>query len=123
MLFIALETLIQIVFKLAGETLDPSQGLVALLRHALATPIVLAGFSLYFCGFLVWIGLLKDLDLGRAFPMTGIIYVTGFAAAVLLFGERPNAARILGVLVIVAGVVVLASDENSSPPEGEPADD
>jgi len=118
--FIALETLIQVVFKLAGATLDASHGLPALLLAAATTPLVLLGFALYFCGFLAWMLLLKDFDLGRAFPMTGVIYVATFAAAIGLFHERPNVARVLGVLVIMAGVVLLSADENSRPPEGGP---
>lgn len=112
-LFIALETTIQVVFKLAGPNLDLDQGLLALARHALTTPIVLLGFGLYFCGFIVWMTLLKDLDLGRAFPLTAMGVVATFGAAVVLFHERPNAVRIVGVLVIIAGVVLLAFDENS----------
>jgi len=113
LLFIALETTIQVVFKIAGAELDPDLGLAAMVRHAATTPIVLLGFALYFCGFLVWITLLKDLDLGRGFPMTAVVYIATFTAAILLFHERPNATRIVGVLVIMAGVVLLASDENS----------
>lgn len=112
-LFIALEAIIQIVFKLAGDTLSLDAGLLAMARQAAAAPIVLLGFSLYFCGFIVWLTLLKDLDLGRAFPLTAMIYVVTFAAGVLLFHERPNAVRIAGTLVIVAGVMLLAFDENS----------
>lgn len=111
--FIALETTIQVVFKLAGGDLDSDVGLAAMVHHALTTPIVLLGFGLYFCGFLVWMTLLKDLDLGRAFPMTALVYVATLAAAVFMFHERLNATRIVGVLVIMAGVVLLASDENS----------
>jgi drug/metabolite transporter (DMT)-like permease len=113
LLFIALETTIQVVFKIAGDTLNADAGLLTMVRQAATTPIVLLGFGLYFCGFIVWLTLLKDLDLGRAFPLTAMIYVATFLAAILLFHERPNATRILGALVIVAGVVLLAFDENS----------
>jgi drug/metabolite transporter (DMT)-like permease len=112
-LFIALETTIQVVFKIAGGGLDASQGVAALALHALTTPIVLLGFALYFCGFLLWMTLLKSLDLGRAFPMTAMVYVATLAAAVVFFHERPNAVRLLGILVIMTGVVLLAFDENS----------
>jgi drug/metabolite transporter (DMT)-like permease len=54
--------------------------------------------------------------------MTAIIYVTTFAAAVLLFGERPNVTRLVGLLVILAGVVLLVSDENSPASSKGPAD-
>lgn len=113
--FIALETTIQAVFKIAGGHLDAGAGLVPMLRQALATPVVLLGFGLYFCGFLVWMTLLKDLDLGRAFPMTGIVYVATFTVAVTVFHEALNPLRLLGVAVIIAGVTLLASDENSGP--------
>jgi drug/metabolite transporter (DMT)-like permease len=115
--FILLETTIQVVFKIAGGTLDAAQGLGPLLADALTTPIVLLGFFLYFCGFIVWMTLLKSLDLGRAFPMTAMVYVMTLAAAVVFFHERPNAVRLLGILVIVGGVVLLAFDENSPPSE------
>jgi drug/metabolite transporter (DMT)-like permease len=110
LLFIAVETATQVAFKFAGATLDDRSGLVHLVARALTTPVVLLGFGLYFCGFLIWMTILKDIDLGRAFPMTAIIYVSTLASAVLLFHEMLNATRIAGVMLIAAGVVMLASD-------------
>jgi drug/metabolite transporter (DMT)-like permease len=57
--------------------------------------------------------ILKDADLGRAFPMTATIYLSTLACAVLVFHEHLNLTRILGVAVIMAGVLLMASDENS----------
>jgi drug/metabolite transporter (DMT)-like permease len=117
LLFIAVETSTQIAFKYAGATLDDHAGLRHLIAHALATPVVFLGFGLYFCGFLIWLTILKDIDLGRAFPMTAVIYVSTLAAAVLLFHERLNATRIAGVLVIAVGVALLASDTGRAAPD------
>ena len=114
LLFIVVETSTQIAFKYAGATLDDRSGLGHLIAHALSTPVVFLGFGLYFCGFLIWLTILKDIDLGRAFPMTAVIYVSTLAAAVLLFHERLNATRIAGVLVIAVGVALLASDTGAS---------
>ena len=110
LLFIVVETATQVAFKYAGATLDDRSGLGRLIAHALTTPVVFLGFGLYFCGFLIWLTILKDIDLGRAFPMTAVIYVSTLAAAVLLFHERLNVTRIAGVLVIAVGVALLASD-------------
>jgi drug/metabolite transporter (DMT)-like permease len=110
LLFVLVETSTQVAFKYAGATLDDRSGLGHLIGHALATPVVFLGFGLYFCGFLIWLTILKDIDLGRAFPMTAVIYVSTLAAAVLLFHERLNPTRIAGVLVIAVGVALLASD-------------
>ncbi len=112
-LFVVVETAVQVVFKLAGATLDDSAGLLPLVRHAVNTPVVWLGFGLYFCGFLIWMTILKDVDLGRAFPMTATIYLATLAAAVLLFHEHLNPTRIAGVVVIVAGVLMLASDQDT----------
>jgi drug/metabolite transporter (DMT)-like permease len=120
-LFIAVETATQVVFKYAGATLDDRSGIGHLVAHALATPVVLLGFGLYFCGFLIWMTILKDLDLGRAFPMTAMVYVSTLVSAVLLFHEALSPTRIAGVTVIALGVVLLASDKDATPsiPKGE----
>ena len=118
LLFVTVETVTQIVFKFAGATLDDHAGLWAMVRHALSTPIVMVGFLLYFCGFLIWLTILKDVDLGRAFPMTATIYLATLATAVLIFHEQLNLTRVAGVVVIIAGVVLMASDEDS-PPAGD----
>ena len=112
-LFVAVETATQVVFKYAGATLDDRSGVAHMVAHALATPVVLLGFGLYFCGFLIWMTILKGLDLGRAFPMTAMIYVSTLASAVLLFHETLSLTRIAGVAVIALGVVLLASDTGS----------
>jgi drug/metabolite transporter (DMT)-like permease len=116
LLFITVETATQVAFKYAGATLDDRSGLGRLVAHALATPVVLLGFALYFCGFLLWLTILKTVDLGRAFPMTAMVYVTTLACAVILFHERLNATRIAGVAVIALGVALLASDTRPAPP-------
>ncbi|HEX5264651.1 MAG TPA: EamA family transporter [Phenylobacterium sp.] len=116
LLFVAVETATQITFKYAGATLDDRAGVAHLIAQALTTPVVLLGFALYFCGFLIWMTILKDVDLGRAFPMTAIIYVSTLASAVILFHEMLNPVRIAGVLVIACGVALLASDQGSDRP-------
>lgn len=119
-LFIAVETATQVVFKYAGATLDDRSGVGHMVAHALATPVVLLGFALYFCGFLIWMTILKGLDLGRAFPMTAMIYVSTLASAVLLFHETLSLTRIAGVMVIALGVVLLASDKGAPTAVPEP---
>jgi multidrug transporter EmrE-like cation transporter len=111
--FIAIETVTQITMKYAGAGIDDDHGFVAMVAHAAASPITWLAFGLYFTGFLVWLTILKDVDLGRAFPMTAAVYVATLTAAVVLFHEHLNPIRVLGVLSIVLGVGFLASDENS----------
>ena len=118
LLFIAIETATQVTFKYAGGTLDDSSGLGQMALRAAHTPLVLLGFALYFLGFLIWLTILKDIDLGRAFPMTAVIYVSTLIAAVTLFHEHLNPLRIAGVLVIAIGVALLASDTSKEQKPG-----
>lgn len=117
-LFIAVETATQVTFKYAGGTLDDSAGALQMALRAAHQPLVLLGFGLYFLGFLIWLTILKDIDLGRAFPMTAVIYVSTLVAAVTLFHEHLNPTRIAGVLVIAFGVALLASDTPSGHVDG-----
>ena len=110
-LFLVIETLTQIVFKIAGATLDGQAGFPAMAAKALTTPAVLGGFALYFIGFLIWMTILKDVDLGHAYPLTSLIYVTTVIAAIALFHERLNLIRVLGVTTIIAGVVLISSGD------------
>lgn len=113
LLFVAIETTTQSLFKIAGEALDDRAGLGPLVQHAVSNPLVWAAFASYFCGFLVYMTILKDIDLGRAFPMTAGMYVSTLAAAVILFHEHLTPLRILGVVAILGGVGLLASDKDS----------
>ncbi len=114
--FVVAETATQIAFKLAGAAIDPSVGIGPMLLHAAATPVVWIGFALYFSVFICWMTILKDVDLGRAFPMTAAAYLATLSAAVLFFHEHLNPVRIGGVVVIIAGIALLASDRNSPKP-------
>lgn len=112
-LYVVVETAVQVVFKIAGAGLQAGGGLMPMIAHAATSPWVLGGFFLYFLGFLLWMTILKDADLGRAFPMTAMVYLTTLAAAVFQFHEVLTPLRVIGILTIIVGVGVLASDENS----------
>ncbi len=111
-LFLAVETATQVTFKIGGAGLDATHG-IGLLTHSAFSPWVIGGFCLYFGCFLLWMTILKDADLGRAFPMTALIYLCTLSAAIFLFHEVLTPMRIVGILAIIVGVVVLASDQNS----------
>ena len=116
-LFLAVETLTQIVFKFAGASLElDAGGPAALVARALTNPMVIVGFVLYFAGFLIWMTILKDVDLGRAYPLTSLMYVTTLLAAVFVFHEALNPLRLLGVATIMVGVVILSSDADTEKP-------
>lgn len=72
------------------------------------TPAILGGFLLYTLGALAWLSVLARWDVSKAYPLEGL----GFALALLvgfLIGEQVTLFRVLGVLLICAGVLVISA--------------
>ena len=68
---------------------------------------VFGGFVLYGLGAIVWLGVLSTWDVSKAYPIVGL----GFAFTVAIgwiIGEQVSLARVFGVILICAGVVMVA---------------
>ena len=91
----------QILFKLAmGEKWDKS-------RRA-ASFILLAGVAAMALGFFLWLGLLSKVDLSLLYPFEGMNRLILMFAAVVFLKEKIEPRLWLGVLLISAGVTVVA---------------
>ncbi|MFH1690669.1 MAG: EamA family transporter [Candidatus Eisenbacteria bacterium] len=74
----------------------------------LKTPQVAIGFICYGLSSVLWIAVVSNFDLSMAYPMVSLAYVIVFVASWLLLGEQIPALRLVGLLIIVAGVVVIS---------------
>ena len=111
--YIALDTGSQLAFKWAsGDVGDGSLSLQWFQRAAVA-PGLWLGVACYIGTLLVWMRVLESMDLSRAFPMSGISYVTVPALAVVLFGERLTLVQLAGIAAICIGVAMLALESTS----------
>ncbi|HEY4873294.1 MAG TPA: SMR family transporter [Steroidobacteraceae bacterium] len=66
------------------------------------------GLSFYGVSVILWLGALSRVPVSIAYPMLSIGYVVNAVAAVFLFSEALTTAKVAGILLIVAGVIVLA---------------
>jgi drug/metabolite transporter (DMT)-like permease len=57
---------------------------------------------------IVWVLLLKEMDLSRAYPILAACYVLVPAMSVILLGERVGLSYVIGVLLIVSGIFLTA---------------
>lgn len=74
----------------------------------LTNSAVMAGFLLYGMGALVWLKVLAEWDVSKAYPMVGL----GFALSMgvgLVMGDQITFQRCLGTAIICAGVWMVAS--------------
>ena len=91
----------QILFKLAmGEKWNTSRKSASL--------VLLAGVGAMALGFFLWLGLLSRCDLSFLYPFEGMNRLVLLLAAVVFLKEKIEPRLWLGVLLISAGVTVVA---------------
>jgi drug/metabolite transporter (DMT)-like permease len=100
----------QIVLKrgmqLYGEV--SAAGVWGQLIPILTTPQVAIGFLCYGLSSALWIAVVSNTDLSLAYPMISAGYVIVFVASWLFLGEHISPLRLTGLLIIVAGVVIIS---------------
>lgn len=73
--------------------------------------LVIAGLVLYGCGALLMIIALKYGELSVLHPMMSAGYVLSLVLGALILNEHVTVLRIIGVVVIIAGLIFLSSSE------------
>jgi multidrug transporter EmrE-like cation transporter len=87
---------------------DAAGGLLSLIWLIVRSPWVLLGLLLYALGALAWIAVLARLDLSIAYPFLALNFVLVTLSSRVFLGETVPALRWLGILVICAGIFLVA---------------
>lgn len=111
-LSVACDVLGQIAFKLGADNIPaPGAGRWgAFARSLVATPWLLAGMAIYVAEFVIWIRILALVPLSIAFPLASLNILGVLGASHLLLGERLGRNHWAGALLIMAGIVLVASE-------------
>ena len=71
--------------------------------------ITLLGLLCYVCSFLLYTSLVAKNDLSYIVPLsTGAAYLLTFAASVGIFHEKISTTRIIGSVIILAGIILVS---------------
>jgi multidrug transporter EmrE-like cation transporter len=103
-----LNTLFQIFIKRGAENLGETGDPLHWLAGALQSPWILAALAVEIICFFLWMRILSELDLSKAFPLSAISYVLVIASGWLVFGEPVVALHVIGSILILAGVWLIA---------------
>lgn len=108
---VTLTALAQLALKLssarhAGEV--ASGGLLRSLLEQFLNPWTIAGLVGYGLSFVLWLLALRDVPLTIAYPFMGLTLVLVAIFGVTLLGETLGAAKLFGMLLVCAGLVLLA---------------
>lgn len=106
-----------VFFAVGGSTLIKWGGIAKTSAH-LVVPIInitvslisLLGILFYGLSFLLYIILLNKFELSFISPITiGIVYILLMITAYLIFGEQFTLIKIIGCLLILIGVLMIAT--------------
>ncbi len=67
---------------------------------------IFGGFLLYGVGAIVWLAVLSKWDVSKAYPLVGLGFVLTVVVGYLI-GEQVTVSRVVGVVLICAGVFVM----------------
>lgn len=102
-----LNTLFQFFIKLGAEQINDGSA-ENWLWQALSSYWILAAIVVEIVTFFIWMSVLAELDLSRAFPLSGISYVLIIATGWFVFDEKVVALQLVGSGLILAGVWLIA---------------
>ncbi len=94
--------------RVSGPLLATDAGLMGRVQQLVAVPSLWYALTAYGLSVVVWIVGLSRVPVSQAYPLLSLGYVLNIGLAWWLFGEVPNAQRVIGVGVIIAGVVLVA---------------
>ncbi len=108
--FLALDTMAQIIFKLGGANLGEIADFPGFVSAAFTSPMVWLAVVCYIAMFFLWMLILQKMEVSQAFPLTGLTYITVPFCAYFLLHETVDWTRGIGIGIILIGVVLLGSE-------------
>jgi drug/metabolite transporter (DMT)-like permease len=94
--------------RVSGPLVASDASVLNRAMQLLTVPSLWYALTAYGLSVIVWIVGLSRVPVSQAYPLLSLGYVLNIGLAWWLFGEVPNAQRVIGVGVIVAGVVLVA---------------
>lgn len=94
--------------QVTGPLIAPDGRNWARALELLTVPSLWFALSAYGLSVVVWLVGLSRVPVSQAYPLLSMGYVLNIGLAWWLLGEVPNAQRVIGVAVIIAGVVLVA---------------
>ena len=70
------------------------------------SPWVIGGLFTYGIGVLAWLAALSRFEISYVYPFASLSYIGIILGSYFLFHERMSRLRVLGIIVIIAGVLI-----------------
>lgn len=83
-------------------------GKLGFLFSQLLNPWIVSGFVAAFAASLAWMAAMTRLPLAYAYPFMSLAFVLVMIFGALFLGEQVSLTKVVGTLLVVAGLVVIA---------------
>jgi len=97
----------QVLLKLAMAQLPKFSWSWSYFRAVLTDWWLLACGVSFGAATVLWLYILKHFPFSQAYPLTALGYIFGMVAAIVVFGESVPLTRWVGVVLIVAGCMII----------------
>ena len=116
LLLMGFDTLAQISFKYAGTQALPFAANLGWVSRVFSHPWIYGALVGYVGAFFTWMALLKHAPIGPAFAASHLEVVSVMLLSIWLFDEQLTLPRVIGALLIIAGIACLGLAENNEQP-------
>ena len=108
MLVVTLNAAGQLLFQKSASG-APSLATLAGIASLLINPVFILALALYGIGTLLWVGVLQQVPLSRAYPFNALSFILVPMAAILVFGEAATVRLFVGLALVVIGLIVIGA--------------
>jgi drug/metabolite transporter (DMT)-like permease len=98
----------QLLQKLAADKAGNAHNDHGMIGNLIRLPYTWLAVVLLGLGMLFWLAVLAQMEVSQAYPYLGLGYVLVLLVSRFQLGEHISRGRWIGVLLIVAGIVVLS---------------
>ena len=109
------DSIVQVLFKKGlihtGITNVNFGNLVEFILRNVSSPLVLLGIFIGLSNYFLWFVILSRVDLSVAMPLGSIIYIFIPFMAILFLHERVSPLRWLAIILIIAGIYLVAKSK------------
>ncbi|HEY9775241.1 MAG TPA: EamA family transporter [Planktothrix sp.] len=113
-LAIALDTGVQIFWKIAVLKVPPDADTITTAIDVLKQPLFYGVIAMFFAQLFNWLKVLGEADLSYAQPITSLSYVSVGICSALFLHEYVTVAQGIGIALILTGVWFISQTEHQS---------
>ncbi len=75
--------------------------------HIFTNPWIITGVICFVSSMILWIKVISNMELSKAYPSVSLSYIIVFVFSILLFNETVSSGKIVGLILVSLGVYFL----------------